>query len=100
MTYDYKCPKCGRVREARVAVAERDELFVLCMDCNLGMERQFTPNAQVMIPERFGLSRTWHLSDQGSSREGMVGNNSQVHAPKRETFQQSFDQNWSKFGRA
>jgi len=82
-TYDYQCSACGKGFEFKVPMVNRD-LPVQC-DCeHHGLAwRQFSPNPNVMIPLRFGLSRTWHMTEQGSSEHGMVGNNSQTHSPQR-----------------
>lgn len=52
MRYDYECAVCGAAEERDCAVADRDRQFC---QCGIMFFRVFTP-AQVMIPERFGIS--------------------------------------------
>jgi hypothetical protein len=52
MRYDYRCTRCRKRFERECPVAFRDRQFC---DCNYAANRIFTP-AQVMIPERFGIS--------------------------------------------
>jgi putative FmdB family regulatory protein len=65
--YDFKCDRCGLTEELRIRVADLgDWRGHNCHSCVLGtMFRQFTPTANIAVPEHFKRSRTWHLPPSG-----------------------------------
>lgn len=98
-TYDYKCSNCESVFECISSMADR-EYPADCPLCYAPADVLFSPNKNISIPARFALSRHWHLPDTPSPDSGTAAGNNQVHSPKKKSFKQAFDENWSKAGGA
>jgi putative FmdB family regulatory protein len=95
-TYAYKCLHCGEPFDAVRPMLQYE--WANCPHCPGQGAVKFSPNANISIPARFALSRHWHMPDTPSPDSGTAAGNNMVHSPKRKSFKEAFNENWSKAG--
>jgi putative FmdB family regulatory protein len=91
--YDWECSHCGHPYEA---VARMADVSSACPKCEEAGYRKFTPTQNFLIPARFKRDRNWHLPPDGRGPDsGPASANNSIHAPKRTSFRERFEENWN-----
>jgi putative FmdB family regulatory protein len=91
--YDWKCEDCQHRFEA---VGGMNEDSCECPKCGWkDAWKLFTPTRNFLIPESFRRTSTWHMPQgERSADSAPASSNNAVHAPKRKSFKETFDDQW------